>query len=431
MPHANNKIYINKTVSPNIGIDVRGDIAPVLGRSTGDVGQLYWDKDASGQMIANPAVNMWSRHKPVPWSINGVANLNPRTAHPNDWHVGINGDFGIKMKTFTLASQLPPLVDGGLNGWAYERDSIVARALDFENYYHVAPNPFDYLFIALDKEAVVPGGTLTMQYQLQYGGGTTEDEDSLGILDLQIRDGSTLFLEGFYAAILIYKKSGNTYTYETWASASETIETLETDRAMHSFQFTAPTETGTYVYIPILSRYRKTNQAEPGYFISIPGTDFSELTVSQRVNPYMTIDAFVYNRGTSENPNYHNELYFIIHFMGGTDGGTFNNISLGFLNGINNVPIHTLGNVQHDGSSGGLEVYANADVKKPAGSGNYYYINWPSSAALTLENLVRNYRGKARIYPATTGSGIPSSENAIREAAGLPSGRAILFGANI
>ena len=84
--------------------------------------------------------------------------------------------------------------------------------------------------------------------------------------------------------------------------------------------------------------------------------------------------------------------------------------------------------MQHNGSSGSLGVEENEDKKKPEGSGDYYYINWPSSAALTLENLVRNYRGKARIYPATTGSGIPASENAIREAAGLPSGTKRLFG---
>lgn len=430
MPHnSNGKIYVDYSTTPPKGIDIFSDIAHVLGRSATEIGQLYWDKNADGQIIPNPVVNMWSRHKPVPWSVNGVANLDPRAAHPNDWYKGINGDFGIVMKTMTLASQLPSVVDGKLNGWTYVRDSMTARVPDFEDYYHAAPNPFDYLFIALDKEAVAPGGPLTLQYQLQYGGGTTEDDDSLGIQDMQIRDGSTLFLEEFYAAVLIYRRSGSTYTYHGWASASETIDTLETDRAMHSFQFTAPTETGTYAYIPVLSRYRKTNQAEPGYFVSIPGTVFSELLVSQRVNPYMSIDAFVYNTGTSENPNYNNKLYFIIHFIGGTNGGTFSNISLGFLDGKNDTPIHTLMNVQNNGSSGGLTVSANADVKRPAGSGDYYYINWPSSAALTLENLVRKYRGKARIYPATTGSGIPSSENAIREAAGLPSGTAILFGA--
>lgn len=429
MPHDNNgRIFINTSVTPNLGIDVRGDIAYVLGRSTGDVGQLYWDKDAAGALISDPRVNMWSRKKPVPWSINGVPNVNPVAAHPNDWYKGINGDYGIKMKSLSLVSQLPSVIDGGLNGWTYERDTIIARVFDFNGYYHSAPNPFDYLFIALDKEAVAPGGTVTMLYQLQYGGGTTEDENSLGIQDFRIQDGATLLLENFYVAILIYKKSGNTYTYETWASASETIDDLETDRAMHSFQFNAPTVQGTYVYIPVLSRYAKGSQAEPGYFISIPETNFSELTVSQSVNPSMTIDAFVYNIGTSENPNYDNKIYFIIHFQGGTNGGRFNNISLGFLNGVNDVPIHTINNVQNNGTAGDLVVNPSADVKRPAGSGDYYYINWPSSAALTLENLVRQYRGKARIYPAASSSEITPSEQPIRDAAGLPSGTAILFG---
>lgn len=428
MPHDNNgRIFINTSVTPNLGIDVRGDIARVLGRSTGDVGQLYWDKDATGALISDPRVNMWSRKKPVPWSINGVPNVNPLAAHPNDWHKGIDGDYGIKMKSLSLVSQLPSVIDGGLNGWTYERDTIIARVLDFNGYYHPAPNPFDYLFISLDKNDVAPGGLLTFQYQLQYGGGTTEDPDSLGIQDLQIHASGTLLLEDFYAAILIYKKSGNTYTYDGWASSQETIDDLETDRAMHTFQFNAPTVQGEYSYIPVLSRYKKVNQAEPGYFITIPGTEFINLNVNPRVNPRMVVDAFVYNIGTGENPNYNNKLYFIVHFYGGSNGGSFNNIALTLLNGTNNIPIHTINNVQNNGTSGSLQVDANADVKRPSGDGNYYYINWPSSAALTLEALVRHYQGIARIYPPV-GSSIDSYEQPIREAAALPYGNAILFG---
>ena len=427
MSHSNGKIYVDTTTTPHKGIDIRNDIAYVLGRNTGNLGMLYWDLDRDGNPLANPVVNMWSRHKPVPWSINGVKNRNPQRAHPNDWHKGINGDYGIVIRSLTLVTQLPPLIDGKLNGWSYERDALTARVRDFRDYYHPSPNPFDYLYIQLDRDEVAPGGALTLQYQLQQGGGSTTDADSLGILDLKMDSGTTS-LANYYAAVLIYRLSGGNYTFEGWASAQETIATLESGPAMHSFSFSAPATEGTYAYIPILSKYAKGSDVAPSAFTTIPGSTFSELAVAESVNPSMFVDAFVYNIGTSQNPNYNNRLYFTLDFRGGSNGYSFNNITMDILNGINDVPIHTLTNVQNNGSAGTLTVGADQSTMRPGGSGNYYYIVWPSSAALSLEALVRQYRGKARVSPGPGVTILHSYEQPIREAAGLPGGSAILFG---
>ena len=427
MSHSNGKIYVDTTTTPHKGIDIRNDIAYVLGRNTGNLGMLYWDLDRDGNHLANPVVNMWSRHKPVPWSINGVKNRNPQRAHPNDWHKGINGDYGIVIRSLTLVTQLPPLIDGKLNGWSYERDALTTRVRDFRDYYHPSPNPFDYLYIQLDRDEVAPGGALTLQYQLQQGGGSTTDADSLGILDLKMDSGTTS-LANYYAAVLIYRLSGGNYTFEGWASAQETIATLESGPAMHSLSFSAPATEGTYAYIPILSKYAKGSDVAPSAFTTIPGSTFSELAVAESVNPSMFVDAFVYNIGTSQNPNYNNRLYFTLNFRGGSNGYSFSNITMDILNGINDVPIHTLTNVQNNGSAGTLTVGADQSTIRPVGSGNYYYIVWPSSAALSLEALVRQYRGKARISPGPGVTVLHSYEQPIREAAGLPDGSAILFG---
>lgn len=406
-------------------INVRADIAYILGRSTGDVGQLYWDKDASGQAISSPAVKMWSRHKPVPWSVGGVKNVNPQGAHPNDWYKGVNGDFGIIARVADTTNVLS-YIDGDLNGWVYERDSMVARVLDFENYYHSAPNPFDSLFMRADRVAVSPGGTLTFQYQLRAGAGATDY--ALGIVELNSGldiGGVKKYVSELYAAFIIFQKSGSTYTYYDWCSASETLSDLESDPAMHAVSYTAPSTVGDYLYVPVMTTFKKETSSQAiSSFVTIPGTEAVEFSVSNFVNPYMRVDAFVINSGTSSSPNYNNTIYFYCDFYGGTNGGSFNNIALAFETG-NGVAYKTLTNVQNAGSATPLNVDANASARRPSGSGNVYSVAWDSQS-VSLENLVRSLGGKARIYPAS-GSTISEYSILIREAAGMPGGTVIPF----
>ena len=98
------------------------------------------------------------------------------------------------------------------------------------------------------------------------------------------------------------------------------------------------------------------------------------------------------------------------------------------VNGVNDVAVRTLTNVQNNGTAGALTVAAGQNAMRPAGSGNYYYITWPSSSPVSLETLVRELRGKARVSPASGVSELHQYEQPIREAAALPSGSAILFG---
>lgn len=427
MPHTSNgKIYIDKTVTPHKGIDVRGDIAVVLGRDTGDIGQLYWDKDKYGSTIAHPAVNMWSRKKPVPWSINNTRNLHPQEAHQNDWWKGIDGNFGIVAKSADTTNVLS-FIDGEMNGWTYSRDALAPRVYDFEDYYQNAPNPFDSLFLQADRDAVAPGGTLTFQYQLRAGGGATAD--SLGIVELasglQV-GGVQKSISDLYAAFIIYKKqSGGGYTYYDWCSASETLSDLESDPAMHSVAYTVPNAIGEYKYVPVMTTVKKEQSAQAiSSFITIPGTDAASFVIAENVNPYMQVDAFVVNSGTSANPNYNNTIYFYVEFFGGSNGSSFDNISLAFQTS-QGVAYKTLTNVQNQGVSGALTVPANSFVKKPAGSGNVYSTPW-TSQFVTLENLVRNLGGEARIYPQS-GSTLASYKVPIREAAGMPGGTVTPF----
>lgn len=425
MAHANNII-----TAP---VRVYEDIAAVLGRNVGDVWQLYHDVNSSGTLITNPAVKMWAKRKPVPWSINGVKALNPQGDHPvgssHPWFKGIDGDYGIVSKTTELtgANGLIAATDGNLNGWSYQRDALVARVLDFDGYYHAAENPFDTLYIGVSPSSVAPGGSLTMDYQLSRG--DIGDDYQIGLFDLAVRrtgaSGGVDSISTMYPAIAIFDNSGN---YVGWASASETIGALQLDPAMHHFDFTAPNTTGTYKVIPFLSPTAKASQAQPDYCVTIPGVNISQITVANNVAPYMQVDAFVFNHGTSQNPNFDNTIYFYCNFMGGSNRSNFDNICIGFeaKQGGATVAYKTLYNVQNEGSAGILTVEANQIVKKPEGSGNVYSTQW-NNQYQSLENFVRTQNGVARIYCATAGSLLADYSILVREAAGMPGGQIIPF----
>lgn len=429
MANDGTRIYIGTT-----GVEI-ADLQQVLGRGVNDLGLLYTDQEwyENGGVEAlrplnPPRVNMWARYKPIKWSTSDSPVFFPQGAHPGDWNKGIDGDYGIVSNSFSQVSGLYSAIDGDLNGWSYVKDGIVFRLRDFDGYYHYAPNPFSYLFIQADRLSVAPSGTITFQYQLRAGGGSTTDPNSLGINDLYVYTpgyGGKRAISSMYLAIVVYKKSGNSYIYEDWVSASETLEDLEEDMAMHSFQYTAPSVVGDYQFIPVLTTNQKVSSSQGiGDIVTIPETNIVDFVVSNRVVPRMVVDAFVYNTGTYENPNYNNKIYFICYFYGGSeDPGNFNNISIAFI--YNGVGLKTINNVQSEGSAEQLVVPANSNTKKPTGSGNYYSISWDVSS-MTLENLIRG-GGIVRIYDNRNGSSISPYEQPIRDAAALPGGSEIPF----
>ena len=97
MPHTNNIV-----TAP---VNIKGDIAYVLGSSSGDLKTLY----------NHANVNMWSRKKPVPWSLTTMV-MNPQGDHPTDWWKGRNADFGITPKSADTTNVLG-FIDGDMNGW--------------------------------------------------------------------------------------------------------------------------------------------------------------------------------------------------------------------------------------------------------------------------------------------------------------------------
>lgn len=395
-------------------INIQGDIGYILGVSSGDVWTLY----------NHNAVKMWSKRKPVPWSINGVKALNPQGDHPagssHPWFTGIDGDYGIVSKTtgITGSNGLFASTDGNLNGWSYQRDALVARVLDFDGYFNGAVNPFDSVYLNVQPLSVAQGGTLTMEYRVSQD---ISSAYQIGLFDLAVKktgaSGGIASISTMYPAIAIFGSDGS---YKTWAAATETIGALQSDRTTHHFDFTAPSTLGTYKVIPFLSPTVKGDKEQPDECVTIPGASIIQIEVARFVEPYMEIVAFV--DSSSQQSDYGNKIYFYCDFHGGSnDSGSFYDVELTFESGGN--PQMVLHNVQHNGTRGTITPGVGATIEEPSTT-EMYWATW--TGLMSLSSFIQN-GGIARMSMPSS-STVAQATTSVFPAPALPSRTPKQFG---
>ena len=148
MAHTTNRIYIDTSVTPNVGVSI-ADIQAVVGSSRNDIGGL----------IVNGAIKEWAKYKPT--RANGK--------NPTDWWKGevksIYGSatggytFGFSLSEYSTLAAMKTAMDGGNFGWVYEKPRGASygangeyfRFLDFNGYINNATTPFDRFGLA-DEE---------------------------------------------------------------------------------------------------------------------------------------------------------------------------------------------------------------------------------------------------------------------------------------
>lgn len=132
MPHNNGIIYIDTSTTPPQGADVQGDIAKVLGSSSGDVATLW----------RHSSVNKWAKYKPV-ISSHGPSPLT------DAMRAQLNQGFTTsKLHTATESALIGLAIENGFD-WEYVHNSGFARVFDFlpgtitgNGYNHYATRPF-------------------------------------------------------------------------------------------------------------------------------------------------------------------------------------------------------------------------------------------------------------------------------------------------
>lgn len=139
MPHdSNGRIFTQN----GQGIDVRADVAYVLGRSTGDVGQLCgdvrWDDNEQAWVDAH-AINIYTKHKPVRW--NSPAPLTSAQLGALRWGLSLNANPVLSKNYQDPYWKYAPPRGRSRSEWY--------RILDFDGYNHRAISPLQETNITL------------------------------------------------------------------------------------------------------------------------------------------------------------------------------------------------------------------------------------------------------------------------------------------
>jgi hypothetical protein len=205
MPNNGTKIYVDTSVTPHLGIDIRGDISHVVRGSDniGDLGQLCKDVDGNGVAFNPPKINIWSKVKPTE-----VAGK-PGILTESDYY-GTASDHSANIY-WGIQVYVPDTVNiTNIHNctwtWA-KRPTTWFRIMDFNGYDHAAvPNPAgsipDYAFINTKPSA---GGKMDGLYAYYVPNNTTGVDLSAALFDQQSLDLTNVYpcilVDGYYTAL--------------------------------------------------------------------------------------------------------------------------------------------------------------------------------------------------------------------------------------
>lgn len=153
-------------------IDVKDDVAYILGRTTGDVGHLCDDTDDPVAGDVGGKINKWAKYKPVVNSLlDTTGQLDPNTgdwADDSDWWKGsvLSHICGFSIPQYATLSD----IIGTDDIWEYIKPSGTnwKRLYDFHHYNHRAAIPFTLrLPVSTKTTGGTDGGRLVVKTQAQ------------------------------------------------------------------------------------------------------------------------------------------------------------------------------------------------------------------------------------------------------------------------
>lgn len=302
MAHANGRIYIDPNTT---GVEI-ADLQRVLGRATGDLGQLCSDQEAYIDHYENvgepgydpddestwgdpvyairPAnkINGWAKYKPFRSSAKKVM----AEVDYQDSYFGLNVT---PVKGTTVASlitnfssqwtYLPPRGAGagelGADEWP--------RLRDFDGYNHNA-NCFLHLDGCTLPSWTVVGDSST--FCIAFNTGNNLQQDSISLADLKLGGSEGTAFKDLYCGLIF--KSGSTYKLVT------SPNTVEDDSYVCYITLPAPASTANYMVYPVLSRVAYSSLTTPSQtddIIALPLSPFSfEVRSQQMVESLGVID---------------------------------------------------------------------------------------------------------------------------------------------
>lgn len=325
MSYANGKVYVDTSVTPNIGVSVY-DVQRALGTSENDVGSLCKHEN----------INKWAKYKPM--------RLTQLTAITENGRQSVN--YGIiNIPTWTYLSRMATFLFGdrdsvaantypscgynnGIIYWDYAKPQGNAaspvspyRLTDFseypvsanmKGYYHLAEAPIRGM--ATDAIDITPEGVL--QIMFPFG---TYNVNTLQFSDLTLPDAGSDPISGMYYGLLLKQKSGSgagrTYVV-TQADNIGQISALTPENMVVTIPLTESDATwaGTWNIMPIISKVKietKTTSLsnyDGQYFVAMLPDHLQDISVTIQRAKAELLNVVAYRVEDSQQPT----AYFII-----------------------------------------------------------------------------------------------------------------------
>lgn len=366
--------YANNIVTKPVSIY---DIQRAVSNSAADLGTL----------IANGAINMWAKFKPVRKAlINTYDQLNAAgtawkadsefTSQNPPWWAGTAGQYGLDVanaRANTTASSslssgtqaalntIATKIDGNLNGWAYLRPSGGTsqpfRMLDFLRHMTNAPKPVSGVTGSPKVVGSDGNNKNKWKYEMslrEVNAGAISSRDF--IIPSDIITYSSQLITGMIVGLVIYRKVGTTYTAIAWTTGEEWVgygvqqSTTGNDIDYGDSYCTAHFKGGiTYYALPV---YFSESCAQPSFgtsknlaqnrsILTIPYTNFIEVEAVYRSTLGTVALVTLGNRIIVANDAVTSGTFDFIVNLDATDsaysGGTFGQIVVGIVNEIWNA----------------------------------------------------------------------------------------------
>lgn len=403
MSNRNGRIYIDTSGTTPIGIDPLADVSYVLGRSTGDYGQLCGDVNENG--IRVNAVNIFSLCKPFRSSAKGFTDAASRLTAAKAVNYGNDivscGTANFASKYAMKWGFLPPRgKGGGTSGY----DELY-RINDFDGYQHnvwpqgVGSSGRD-LYTIFNGYLHIPGPIVSDNDLIYFNMQCRENEDldaNIGMLYPYDFQGATKDFSGYYVGIAILDNNGG-----VWVISDTKISDYFSGTNLYtgiSAAISPSIPNGALVITPVLTQNRAaswTNSLQ-GDIIILNGEYITATKVAQTGNLQTKVTFSISGSSIT--------LSFMVKNQTG-NAITINNMVCYLLSEAAYMNEHDNGYSGPDYMGSGAAAYINYTWPASYKQGDIYSHDWPGGSTNPDQLAARYYNAYSDFYVANGNSNI-------------------------
>lgn len=403
MGHSSSRIFIDTSVTPHIGIDPIADVSYVLGRNTGDYGQLCGDVNENGVRVNK--INPFSLFKPFRSSIPGFTTAAARLAAAKAANYGTDivscGIVDFATKYSTKWGILPPRGVGGGAGGQNEH----YRINDFDGYQHKvwtqgAGSSGRDLYTIFNGYLHIPGLVVSDNDLIYFNIQCRENEDQdsdLGMMYPYDFQNAAKDFSGYYVGIAILDHNGG-----VWVISDPQVSDYFSGTNVYtgiSAAISASIPNGALIIAPVLTQNRSTSWTNSlqGDIVLLNGEYLSATKIAQTANLQTSV-AFSLS-GSSIT------LTFTVKNQTG-NSITINNMVCYLLSDGAYMNEHDNGYSGPDYMGSGAAAYINDSWPSSYKQGDIYSHDWPGGSTNPDQLAARYYNAYSDFYAANGNSNV-------------------------